>query len=219
MYADGLNFNLVTRAYLVMKGNLGVGEIVVFITYFSKMMCGIWKPNQGRILLGNKEIESIEKSEIEKKIAYYPANPIIIYDTIYANATLGAENADNASVENVMKKMQLNDTIVRKENSYNMRIGNGGCTLSAGERQRLGLGRAFFSTKKIVIMDEPTAFLDEITKYQVMREVLNYHKNVLFIIISHDTDILRECDDIIRIENGKMISCKMEKNGGETGNE
>ena len=52
-----------------------------------------------------------------------------------------------------------------------------------------------------------------------MREVLNYHKNVLFIIFSHDTDILRECDDIIRIENGKMISCKMEKNGGGTGNE
>ncbi len=68
-------------------------------------------------------------------------------------------------------------------------------------------------------MDEPTAFLDDITEYQVMREVLNYHKNVLFIIILHDTDILRECDDIIRIENGKMISCKMEKNGGGTGNE
>lgn len=68
-------------------------------------------------------------------------------------------------------------------------------------------------------MDEPTAFLDDITKYQVMREVLNYHKNVLFIVISHDTDILRECDDIIRIENGKMISCRMENNGDGHGNE
>ena len=69
------------------------------------------------------------------------------------------------------------------------------------------MGRALLSTKKIVIMDEPTAFLDDVTKGQVIHEVMKYNKNTLLIIISHDMDILGECDDIIQIKDGKMISC------------
>jgi len=57
-------------------------------------------------------------------------------------------------------------------------------------------------------MDEPTAFLDDITKEQVIREVMDYNKNALLIIISHDMDVLRECDEVIQIKDGKMLSCR-----------
>ncbi len=183
-------------------GETGAGKSTI-----AKLICGIWKPNQGKIMFGDAEIRNVRGSEFEKRIAYYPAVPIIIQDTIYANASLGKENANAKKVAEVLDKMLLSETISKNVDKYNTRIGIGGCTLSAGEKQRLGLSRALLSTKNIVIIDEPTAFLDDITKKHVMREVMRYNKNALLIIISHDLDILRECDDIIQIKNGKMLSC------------
>lgn len=184
-------------------GETGVGKSTV-----AKLICGIWKPNRGRIMFGDTETRNADRSEFERKIAYYPAVPIVIQDTIYANASLGEENIDPTKVMAALDKMRLTETISKKEDKYNARVGSGGCTLSAGEKQRLGLGRALLSAKKIVIMDEPTAFLDDITKEQVIREVMDYNKNALLIIISHDMDVLRECDEVIQIKDGKMLSCR-----------
>ena len=186
-------------------GETGVGKSTV-----AKLMLGIWKPKQGNVLVGGIEAGEMEAGELDNVMAYFPANPIIIHDTVYSNLTMGAENVSISEVMTVLEKMRLRETIKADTEAVNLMIGTGGCTLSAGEKQRIGLGRMFFSKKRIVIMDEPTAFLDDVTKVCVIKELLKHNKDVLNIIISHDMDILSECNEVICLENGKFRSLSRE---------
>ena len=88
---------------------------------------------------------------------------------------------------------------------YNTEIGERGVRLSGGQRQRIGIARALYKSPKILILDEATSALDTITEEAIMDEILKFKKDITIIIIAHRVNTLKQCDNIFKLENGKIV--------------
>ena len=120
------------------------------------------------------------------------SEPIIINDTVYNNIALERKGVEEKEILLALKKVCLYNEITKMEQGIYTVVGDKGSALSSGEKQRLALARALISKKQIVILDEPTAALDEVTRDMVMQNIYEELAGRTLIIIAHDRSILPE---------------------------
>ena len=204
---SNLNFEIFKGQKIGIIGKTGSGK-----TTTADLIMGLLKPSLGKIYVDGKDIHDCYYPERIQRwmntISHVPQNIFLTDGTIKGNIAFGIK--DNlisfSKVKEAAKKAQIHDFIESLENGYSTVIGERGIKLSGGQRQRIGIARALFKESEIIIFDEATSALDNKTELSLMKCINNISKNITIISIAHRHSTLKNCDKIISIEKGSIIS-------------
>lgn len=202
---QNISFTLHKGEKLALVGLNGAGK-----TTLIKLMCGLYDPTEGKILLNGKSVNSYNRDE------YFSLFGAVFQDVSVLPVTI-AENVAGAEIDNIdmdrvhdcLKKAGLYDKVMslpEKENTRLVKsVFENATELSGGQTQKLALARALYKGGSVLLLDEPTAALDPIAEQQMYLNYADFSKGKSSVFISHRLASTRFCDRIIMIENGAMI--------------
>lgn len=164
-----------------------------------------YNPQEGSILIDDKDISNYNTNSLYNNLTYVPQETILLHSTIYDNIKIAKPDATDEEIYNAAKKAELHNFIESLEDKYNTIVGERGIKLSGGQRQRIALARIFLRNSKIVIFDEATSSLDNNTEFKIQQNIHRYFNEQTIICIAHRLSTLKDMDNIIVIEKGKIV--------------
>ena len=170
------------------------------------IILGLLTPLDGEIKVNGIPIRTGMESWL-KKVGYLPQNVFIYDDSIAANIALGDtdETWSEERIIEVLKEAQLYDFVHQLPEGINTAIGEAGTRISGGQRQRLGIARLLYSDSEVLILDEPTASLDQETAVGFWNALTEQENGKTMIVVSHDMSIISKCDKTYRIKDSGII--------------
>tara|TARA_B110000027_G_C16120543_1_gene302592 strand:+ start:3850 stop:5604 length:1755 start_codon:yes stop_codon:yes gene_type:complete len=199
---DNINLKIFKGSHVGIVGNTGTGK-----TSLVNLILGLLTPSSGQILVDNTELNQHNMISWQKYISYVPQD-IFLNDTSIKNNiifNLNDKIIDEKKLDEVIKISQLDKFINSLTNKLDTLVGEKGLQISGGQKQRIGIARALYADREILILDEATSALDFETEKKIIDEV-NKKKKVSIIQISHKIINLKNCSEIIRINQDKSIS-------------
>ena len=194
-----LNFIIPKNSIIGIYGESGSGKSTLV-----NLLCGLLNLREGKILIDEKNINDV-KNSWQSKIGYIPQDIYILDDSIKNNIIFN--NEDNTNIDkdlkNVIDISQLNKLIDSLSEGLDTKVGDRGINISGGQRQRIAIARALYHKPDVLIFDEATNSLDEITENNLMDSIYSI-KGKTIIIISHNIKTLNRCEKIFKIES-KLI--------------
>lgn len=173
-------------------------------TTFCNLIARFWDVNTGKILIGGKNIKEYTLPHLMSHIAMVFQSVYLFEDTIENNIKFGVPSATREEVIEAAKKAMCHDFIEALPNGYDTLIGEGGATLSGGEKQRISIARAMLKDAPIVIFDEATANIDPENEDKLKAAIEELTKNKTIIMIAHRLSTIRNADQILVLNNGKI---------------
>lgn len=159
----------------------------------------------GNIKIGNIDISKVSPEEVMRKFSIVFQDVYLFRDTIYNNIKFGNETASKEEIIKAAKMAGAYDFIVKKENGFEIMIGEGGSTLSGGERQRISIARAILKDAPIILLDEATASLDPDNEVAVQAAISNLIKNKTVIVVAHKLKNVVGANKIVVLDKGKVV--------------
>ena len=205
------SLNIKPGEYVGVVGQSGCGKSTLM-----KLLLGFEKPNSGKIYFDNKDIESVDKRELRKKMGVVLQDGKLISGSIFENITITAPKAAISDVEKVVKAVGLADDIEQMPMGLHTVLSEDCGTISGGQRQRILIARAIISNPKILLFDEATSALDNVTQSMVCETIEKMSSTR--IVIAHRLSTIMKCDRIIVMDEGKIAEQGtfdelMQKNG------
>lgn len=180
-------------------GDSGAGKSTIV-----NLICGFYQVENGSISFFGKDISAWNLEGLRSNIAYVSQDIHILPGTIFENIQYSRLTSSEEEVYDAVQKAGLSDFIINLPSGYNTVLKENGDNLSGGQRQRISLARAFLKNAPIYIFDEPTASLDPATEKLVIKSIQEIRKDKSIIIISHNLEPLKICDEIYLIKDGKV---------------
>lgn len=183
---------------VALVGGSGSGKSTI-----AKLISGIHQPWSGEIYIDNKSVQSLPKCVVNKSIAMVDQEVILFAGTISENISLWQEDIDEAKLVQAAKNACIHHDIVFRPGGYQHQMLEEGQDFSGGQRQRIEIARAFLHDPCIMILDEATSALDPATEFEIDKNIRK--AGYTCIIVAHRLSTIRDCDEIIVLEKGKVI--------------
>ena len=161
--------------------------------------------DKGDIKLGGVDVREYSMDSLMKNFSFVFQNVYLFQDTIANNIRFGQEDASMEQVIDAAKKACCHDFIMKLPDGYDTVIGEGGASLSGGEKQRISIARAIMKDSPIIILDEATANVDPENEDHLQKAIESLTKNKTIIMIAHRLKTVRNADKIIVIDQGKIV--------------
>lgn len=197
---EDISFELGKGKIISVVGKTGSGKSTL-----AKLILAFYAPSQGKVLLGDKDINSVPPNLLRKEIGYVPQDPSLFYDTLRHNLTYGNSNFTDAQLEKAIKDARLESFISQLPEGLNTMIGQKGVNLSGGEKQRIALARIFLTQKQLYIFDEATSALDQETQLAIQKKIYSLRENAAILYISHRLSSVVDSDEIIVMGNRRIL--------------
>ena len=182
-----------------------VGKVGSGKTSILDLICRIYDPSSGDIFIGDKNLKSLKLSELRKIISYVPQNNFLFSESIQRNIQFGNPKATKDQVQNAAVLSEIDSEILKFEKGYDTILGERGVTLSGGQVQRLSIARSFIKDSDIYLFDDCFSSLDSDTEDRIITNLKNNFNNKTLLIVSHRVSCVRHADNIIVLENGKIV--------------
>ena len=195
-----LSVELPLKKSIGFVGSSGAGK-----TTFMDLLLGLLSPDQGRICYGDSDIRDYPDAW-GHKLGYIPQSIYLADDTIRRNVAFGIPDSEisEEQVRRALEEAQLLEFVDGLEEGLDTMVGESGVRLSGGQRQRIGIARALYQQPEILVLDEATSALDTETEQAVMEAVERFRGRCTLLMIAHRTSTLENCDQIYRLEDGKL---------------
>lgn len=169
-----------------------------------KLLMRFYDPKSGSIKINGETLPNINTCSLRDNMAYITQQTYIFNETIEENIRLAHRDATLEEIMEAAKKASIHDFILSLPQGYQTKMTELGGNLSDGEKQRIGIARAFLHNAPIILLDEPTSNLDSLNEAMILKSLLDVKAEKLIILVSHRQSTMAICDQVIGIENGRM---------------
>lgn len=181
-------------------GSSGVGK-----TTLARLLIRLYDPADGRVLVDGRDIRSIKLKSLRKGIGYALQGEFLFSGSIWDNISYGIEKPVEEEVIAAARRACAYDFIMGLPDNFSTQVGEGGLRLSGGEAQRIALARLFLNNYKIIVLDEPTSFIDNSTEAAIQDTILSIKQTATVIVIAHRLSTSKIADNILVMEDGKIV--------------
>lgn len=174
-------------------------------TTLCHLIARFWDVDKGSITLGGEDVRSYSMDSLMKNFSFVFQNVYLFQDTIANNIRFGQEDAPMEKVMEAAKKACCHDFIMALPDGYETIIGEGGASLSGGEKQRISIARAIMKDSPVIILDEATANVDPENEKELMEAIEALTKEKTIFMIAHRLKTVRNADRILVLNHGKIV--------------
>ena len=185
---------------LALIGESGIGK-----STFIKLIMRFWDVNSGDIKLDNIDIKEVNTKSLRNSQRLVSQETYLFNESIRDNIKIGNKDASEEEVIEAAKKASIHDFILTLPKGYDTKVGELGGNLSSGEKQRIGLARAFLKDSEVLILDEPTSNLDALNEGEILKSINENCKDKTIILISHRKSTTAICNKVYKLENKKIV--------------
>ncbi len=197
---EAINLRIPANGMTAIVGQSGAGKSTLI-----DLMMGLMKPELGHILIDGKVVSEDELFSLRKAISYVPQEPFLFHGTIKDNLLMIDPSASEEHMWEAMEFSSAAEFVRKLPLGLNTVIGDRGIRLSGGERQRLVLARAILRKPYILILDEATSALDSLNETKIQEAIERLKGFMTVIVIAHRLSTIRNADQVIVLENGKVV--------------
>lgn len=196
---DGISLHIPQKTTTAVVGPSGGGKSTL-----CNLISRFWDVDGGNIRLGGIDVREYSMDSLMKNFSFVFQNVYLFADTIANNIAFGRENATREEIVTAAKKACCHDFIMSLPDGYDTVIGEGGASISGGEKQRISIARAIMKNAPIIILDEATANVDPENEKELVEAIDALTKEKTIIMIAHRLKTVRNADQIVVVENGKI---------------
>jgi len=196
----GVSFTIPQNTITAFVGPSGAGK-----TTIAHLVARFWDADSGEILVGGRNIKDMKTDRLISYIAMVFQEVYLFNDSIANNIRFGGKDATDEEVIAAAKAAHCHEFIERLPDGYETVIGEGGATLSDGEKQRISIARAMLKDAPIVILDEATAYIDPENEILIQEAINSLVRSKTLIIIAHRLRTITTADQILVVDGGKVV--------------
>lgn len=169
-----------------------------------KLMLRFWQKQCGTIAYDNEDVDEINTSSLLDNVTMVSQSTYLFDETIRENLAIAKQDATQEQIDDACRRASVYSFIQSLPEGYETKAGALGDNLSAGERQRIGLARAFLRGSKLILLDEPTSNVDSINEGMILKSLKDNRKDACIILVSHRESTMAIADRVYKIQNGKI---------------
>jgi subfamily B ATP-binding cassette protein HlyB/CyaB len=189
---SGLSVSAQAGLLTLIVGPSGIGK-----STFGRLASGIEKPTGGQVLLNGFDISQFDPASVRKEIAYVPQDPFLFQGSIEQNLKAAAPHASESDIFAALNFAAANDVVANLPQGIQTQVGERGLALSGGQRQRVAIARSMLLEPKVLILDEPTNALDEVSQRLIVTNIERLAETMLIIVITHRVELFTSGAQIV----------------------
>ncbi len=197
---DGVSLQIPEKTTTAIVGPSGGGK-----TTLVNLLARFWDVDTGEVTLGRRNVRDYDMDSLMKNFSFVFQNVYLFHDTIANNIRFGQPEADMETVIAAAKKACCHDFIMSLPDGYDTVIGEGGASLSGGEKQRISIARAMMKDAPVIFLDEATANVDPENENELMRAIQALTAEKTVIMIAHRLKTVEHADQILVIDHGRIV--------------
>lgn len=197
---DNINLHIPKGDTLAVIGKTGSGK-----TTLINLVLRLFDIEKGSIKIDNHDIKEFSLETLRKNIGYVPQDNFLFSTTIKENITFGVDDYTDKGIEEACENAQILDSIKEFPLQFDTVVGERGISLSGGQKQRVSIARALIKNPSILILDDSLSAVDTKTEEAILNRLKDFMKDRTSIIISHRISTIKEADQIIILDDGRII--------------
>ena len=169
-----------------------------------KLLMRFWDVNQGRVSVDGEDVRKIPTRYLRDMESYVTQETHLFHDSIANNIAVGSPGASREAIIEAAKKASIHDFIMKLPKGYDTEVGELGDTLSGGEKQRIGIARAFLHDSPLILMDEPTSNLDSLNEGIILKSLREASEKKTGVLVSHRKSTMNIVDTVFEMKDGRI---------------
>ena len=197
---SGIDLRILPNQIVALVGGTGAGKSTLL-----SLVPRFYDPSAGVVSLDGRDVRAITKKSLRAQIAIVLQDTLLFSTTIRENIAYGRPEATDLEIRDAARRAQADEFISRLPNGYESTVGERGGHLSVGQRQRIGIARAFLKNAPILLLDEPTSALDPTTEAAIMETIKELMHGRTTLIVTHRLATIHNVDQIVVLEHGRIV--------------
>ena len=193
------NINMKQGKVIGICGKSGCGKSTLL-----KLLMRFWDVNKGNIKISEENVKEIPTKTLRNTQSYVTQDTELFHDSIANNVAIGKPGAAREEIIKPAQKASIDDMIMSLPNGYDTEVGELGDTLSGGEKQRIGIARAFLHDSPMLLLDEPTSNLDSLNEGIILKSLKEESKGRTVVLVSHRESTMGIADDVYHMDAGRV---------------
>ncbi len=169
-----------------------------------RLIARFYDPEQGRVTMGGEDVRAMDPEALLRKVSMVFQDVYLFQDTIAGNIRFGRSDATREEIEEAARLACCHDFILKLPNGYDTMVGEGGSTLSGGEKQRISIARARLKNAPIILLDEATASLDPENEAEIQKAIDRLVRGRTLIVVAHRLKTVQHADQIVVLDHGRI---------------
>lgn len=196
-----VSFKIKAGEHVAVLGRMGSGKSTIH-----KLILGLYQPTEGAVLIDGIDARQIDPAELRRSIGYVQQDTQLFYGSLRDNLTISAPHVEDAAVIAAARVGGIDEFVNSHPKGFDMLIGERGETLSGGQRQGVGVARAFINDPAILLLDEPTSAMDHTGEDAIRTRLVENTRNKTLLLISHRSSLYALVNRIIVIDSGRVVA-------------
>jgi ATP-binding cassette subfamily C protein LapB len=196
-----VSFKIKAGEHVAILGRMGSGKSTIH-----KLILGLYQPTEGAILIDGIDARQIDPAELRRCVGYVQQDTQLFYGSMRDNLTISAPHVNDAAVLAAAYIGGISEFVNSHPNGFDMLVGERGETLSGGQRQGVGVARAFINDPSVILLDEPTSAMDHSGEDAIKARLAQSTNNKTVVLISHRSSLYELVNRIIVIDTGKIVA-------------
>jgi ATP-binding cassette subfamily B protein/subfamily B ATP-binding cassette protein MsbA len=197
---EKIDLEISPNQIVALVGGTGAGKSTLL-----SLVPRFYDPTAGVVRLDGRDLRAITKKSLRAQIAIVLQDTLLFSTTVRENIAYGRPGATEDEIHEAARRAQADDFIRRLPNGYESPVGERGGHLSVGQRQRIGIARAFLKNAPILLLDEPTSALDPATEAAIMETIKELMHGRTTLIVTHRLGTIHNVDQIVVLEHGRIV--------------